>query len=271
MLRLVKALYGLKQGGRKWYETLCAALTDLGFKRTEADYGVFFTHVRSDLVILAIHVDDCLITGSSITLLNQYKERIGRKYKMTNLGPVSWLLSIKVTRDLEKRSLSLSQHSYIDAILTRFNFDDLKPISTPMDHNLQFSKSQCPESAADVARMKRTPYRRAVGSLMYAATGTRPDIAFAVSTMAQFTQNPAWIHWEAVKWIFCYLLGTKNLHLIYGDNSQGLVGYVDADGASQDHRRAISGYVFLVDSGAVSWSSKKQELVTLLTTEVEYI
>ena len=119
--------------------------------------------------------------------------------------------------------------------------------------------------------MRNVPYREAVGSLMYAAIGTRPDIAFATSTVAQFCENPGWKHWEAVKQIFRYLLGTKKLELTYGGDERGLVGYVDADGASQDHRRAISGYVFMVDGGAVSWSSKKQELVTLSTTEAEYV
>jgi len=83
--------------------------------------------------------------------------------------------------------------------------------------------------------------------------------------------NPGWEHWEAVKRIFRYLKGTKDMKLVYGDRKANLEGFVDADGASQDHRRAISGYVFMVDGGAVSWSSKKQELVTLSTTEAEYV
>ena len=106
---------------------------------------------------------------------------------------------------------------------------------------------------------------------MYVSMGTRPDITFATSTVAQFMDNPASPHWEAVKHIFQYLKGTKNLELVYGGVMQELEGYVDADGASQDHRRAISGYVFMVDNGAVSWSSKKQELVTLSTMEAEYV
>ncbi|KAJ2994795.1 hypothetical protein NUW54_g7491 [Trametes sanguinea] len=271
VLKLEKALYGLKQGGRKWYETLCVALADLGFKRAEADYGVFYKHVGLELVVLAIHVDDCLIAASSQRLLNASKAAIGAKYKMTDLGPVNWLLGIKISRDHANRTLSLSQHAYIDAILTRFNFDDLKPISTPMDPHILLSKTQCPESASEVARMRRVPYKEAIGSLMYAAMGTRPDIAFAVSTLAQFSQNPGWPHWEAVKRVFRYLLGTKNLSLIYGGERRGLEGFVDADGASQEHRRAITGYVFLVDGGAISWSSKKQELVTLSTAESEYV
>ena len=119
--------------------------------------------------------------------------------------------------------------------------------------------------------MKNVPYREAVGSLMYASMGTRPDITFAVSTVAQFLENPGAAHWEAVKHIFRYLKGTRDMKLTYGDEEKDLQGFVDADGASQDHRRAISGYVFMVDGGAVSWSSKKQEIVTLSTTEAEYV
>lgn len=266
-----KALYGLKQGGRKWYETLCAALADLGFLHAEADYGVFFKRSGSDLTVLAIHVDDCLIVASVQRLLDACKTAIGAKYKLTELGPVSWLLGIKISRDRANRTLALSQHAYIDAILTRFNFDDLKPVSTPMDPHAPLSKTQCPESAAEVVRMRRVPYKEAIGSLMYAAMGTRPDIVFAISTLAQFLQNPGWPHWEAVKRVFRYLLGTKRLSLVYGGAHRGLEGFVNADGASQEHRRAITGYVFLVDGGAISWSSKKQELVTLSTTESEYV
>ena len=106
---------------------------------------------------------------------------------------------------------------------------------------------------------------------MYAAIGTQPDIAFAASTVAQFSKNTGWAHWEAIKRMFCYLLGMQKLELVYGGEERGLVGYVDADGALQEHRRAISGYVFLVNGGAVLWSSKKQELVTLSMTEAEYV
>ena len=140
-----------------------------------------------------------------------------------------------------------------------------------MDPSAPLSKSQSPSKIEDITKMKNVPYREAVGSLMYAAMGTRPDIAFATSTVAQFSDNPGWAHWEAVKRIYRYLKGTKDLVLTYGGDKRGLEGYVDADGASQEHRRAISGYVFMVDGGAVSWSSKKQELVTLSTAEAEYV
>ena len=269
--RLWKALYGLKQGARNWYKALCKALEELGFTRTEADHGVFFKKMGENILIFAVHVDDCAVTGNSQDLINKFMEEMNGKYKLTDTGPASWLLGIKINRDFANKTLSLSQHAYIDAIITKYNFNDLKPLATPMDPATPLSKSQSPTKLEDVSKMKNVPYREAVGSLMYAAMGTRPDIAFATSTVAQFCENPGWMHWEAVKRIFRYLLGTKNLELVYGGERRGLEGYVDADGASQEHRRAISGYVFMVDGGAVSWSSKKQELVTLSTTEAEYV
>ena len=140
-----------------------------------------------------------------------------------------------------------------------------------MDPNISFSKDQCPTTADEIACMRRIPYREAIGSLMYASVGTRPDISFAVSTLSQFLDNPGQVHWEAVKRVFRYLLGTKNWGLTYGGGKIGLEGYSDADGASQEHRRAISGYAFIMNGGCISWSSRKQELVTLSTAEAEYV
>ena len=269
--KLNKSLYGLKQAGRKWYDALCKALAEIGFKKSEADPAVFYAKSGNDIAILACHVDDCTITGSSKELVQSYKDKLKQKYSLTDLGPANWLLGIKITRDPERRTMSLSQESYIDSILTKFNFTDLKPFSTPMDPSIRFSRDQCPQTIEEIADMKKVPYREAIGSLNYCAVATRPDIAFSVSLLAQFMDNPGRVHWEAVKRIFRYLSGTKNWKLTYGTTDNGLEGYTDADGSSQEHRHAISGYVFLVNGGAISWSSKKQELVTLSTAESEYV
>jgi hypothetical protein len=124
---------------------------------------------------------------------------------------------------------------------------------------------------ADTTPMSNVPYREAIGSLMYAAVATRPDIAFTVSILSQFLETPSQLHWQAVKRIFCYLISTKTLQLTYGMELQNMNGFTDADGASQPHRHVISGYAFLIDGGIVSWRSQKQELVTLSTAEAEYV
>jgi hypothetical protein len=95
--------------------------------------------------------------------------------------------------------------------------------------------------------MAKTPYCEAIGSLIYAAIATWPDIAFAVSTLSQFLENPGITHWEAVKRIFRYLIATQNFILTYGSERYDLTGYTDVDGANQEHRHAISGSVFLID------------------------
>ena len=268
---LNKAIYGLKQAGRTWYTALHSALDGIGFKRSNYDHGVFYAQISAGLVVLAIHIDDCTITGNTQALLDTFKVKINARYTMTDLGPISWLLGIGVTRNRKNRTITLSQQSYIESILARFNLMDAKPLSIPMDPNISFSKDDCPTTPDEVARMRRVPYCEAIGSLMYASVGTRPDISFAVSTLSQFLDNPGQAHWEAVKRVFRYLLGTKDWGLTYGGGKEGLEGFTDADGASQEHRRAISGHAFLIDGGAVSWSSRKQELVTLSTAEAEYV
>ena len=95
--RLCKALYGLKQAGRKWYDALATALLDLGFKVSSADPGVFTAQARTELLVLAVHVDNCILTSSSTNLIEEYKGKLNKKYALTDLGPVHWLLGIKVT------------------------------------------------------------------------------------------------------------------------------------------------------------------------------
>jgi hypothetical protein len=155
--RLWKALYGLKQGARNWYKALCKALDELGFTRTEADHGVFFKKIGKDIIILAVHVDDCAVTGSSIFYIEKFKTDMNEKYKLTDMGPANWLLGIKISRDFPNKTLSLSQHAYIEAIITRFNFDDLKPSSTPIEPSIPLSRSQSPSKLEDIAKMKNVP------------------------------------------------------------------------------------------------------------------
>ena len=271
MKRLQKSLYGLKQAGRKWYDTLVRALTKLGFHITHADPGVFYARVDEHILILAVHVDDCILTGSSSELITRYKEKLNACYALTNLGPVQWLLGIKITRNRAARTISLSQTSFIDAILSRFSMTDAKPYGSPMIPGAIYSKANSPSNPEEATHMQRTPYRQAIGSLMYAAIATRPDIAFSVSILSRFLNNPGDAHWQAIKRIFRYLKSTRNFELTYGSERHDLEGYTDVDGGTQEDRRAISGYAFLIDGGAISWGAKRQELVTLSTAEAEYV
>ena len=155
--RLLKGLYGLKQGAKNWYGALCRAMDELGFMRAEADHGVFFKRVGEDIIIVAVHVDDGMVAGSSASLIDKFKVEMNKKYQLTDLGPVNWLLGIKISRDLVNKTASLSQHAYIEAIITRFNFNDLKPSSIPIDPSAPLSKSQSPTKLEDIAKMRNVP------------------------------------------------------------------------------------------------------------------
>ena len=130
---------------------------------------------------------------------------------------------------------------------------------------------QAPSTTAEFAAMRNMLYREAVGTLNWAALTMCPDIAYAIATVARFSTNPGPTHWEAVKQIFHYLAGMCDLCLSYGETRHVLKGYADADGSMAEDQHAISRYAFLINGGAVSWSSKRQEIVSLSTTESEYV
>ena len=121
-------------------------------------------------------------------------------------------------------------------------------------------------------KMEGVLYKAAVGSLMYATVGTRPDLAFAVSTVSQFMGKVGPSHWMAVKRILMYLKGILKLKLSFGGNDIFLVGFCDADWAGNTNgRRSTTGYVFFVGRGAISWKCKKQSTIALSTMEAEYM
>ena len=267
--KLHKALYGLKQAGRQWYKKVCELFSDLGLTRCENDQAVWYTFLPDLAVIVGIHVDDCIIVANSVKVVHSLLDEIASQHEIVRLGPVNWLLGFKVERDRSKGILTISQAAYIDTILSRFGMAEANPVSTPLDPNTTLFAYELTD---DIRKeMKSHSYAQIVGSLMYASTGTRPDISYTVSTLARFMADPHPIHFDAAKRVLRYLKGTKDLRLTFGLNDDGLVGYTDADWASQAHRHSISGSVFLVSGGAISWSSRKQPIVALSTTEAEYI
>ena len=140
-----------------------------------------------------------------------------------------------------------------------------------MDPNIWYLKNQCLQTPEQAAEMCHIPYHEAVGSLLYLTITTRPDIMFPIGILLQFVDNLEQVYWEGVKHVFWYLAGMRDWVLVYGTKVKGLEGFTDADGATQEHRHAITGYAFLIDGGAVSWSSKKQEIITLSTAKSEYV
>ena len=210
-------------------------------------------------------------TTSSIERMSKFKASLSDHFEMSDLGELAWILGIQVQRDRSLKTISLSQTAYIDSLVKRFNLGDAPPLSTPIDPNALLLKDQSPSTPRQFDDMRNVPYREAIGSLMYAAVGTRPDITFAVTALSQYLQNPGRPHWEQAKRAIRYLKGTRNWELKFG-SAGGIEGFSDANwGNDVDDRHSICGYVFTLNGGAVSWSLKKQSVVALSSTEAEYI
>ena len=137
-------------------------------------------------------------------------------FKLRDLGETEYLLGIGVTGDRSKRTLALSQKQYVLDMLSRFGMADCSPVSTPMEPGLSLSKEQSPKTPEERNRMSKVPYLSAVGALMYLATCTRPDIAYAVGVLARFNSDPGEAHWKAVKHLLRYLHKTLDCELVYG-------------------------------------------------------
>nr|VWO99577.1 Uncharacterized protein [Ganoderma boninense] len=269
--RLKKSLYGLKQAGRAWYRTYRDAMTKLGMVRSEADHACFWQHEDESLAMVGTIVDDMLVTGTP-DLVERFRSGIKGHFTITDAGEVAWLLGIEVVRDPAAGTVRIAQRTAIDSVARALHLEGAKPVGTPVAVGAKLDKSQCPTTVAAIADMAAVPYKQGVGMCMYIAVTTRPDIAYTVHRLAKYMANPGRAHWEALKRLVRYLIGTRDLWLVYGRDRSGLAGFTDADwGTSDDTRHSICGYVYTFDGGAVSWSAKQQNVVALSSTEAEYI
>ena len=273
VLRLLKGLYGLKQAGRGWYMEMSRVfLKDLGFKRSGIDHSVFYKRTGEEHTIVAVATDDMAVTSKRSVDAAKFKSEVQKFWEITDHGPINWFLGFEIKRDRKSRTLSINQRAYIESMVEKFRLTGSKRTSTPMEANTLFTKSQSPSTPTQEARMKGVPYSEAIGSVLWPTVVSRPDTAYAVGILSQFMQNPGLAHWEGLKRVISYLGSTKDLWLTFGGNKHTLLeGYCDADWASQEGRHSISGFSFHYGQGAVSWSSKKQSIVALSSTEAEYV
>ncbi|SGZ28076.1 BQ5605_C026g10272 [Microbotryum silenes-dioicae] len=271
VLRLRRSIYGLKQAGRIWNRHIDASLRDLGYTATGTDHCVYSRlDDRQRPHYIALYVDDLLMISPDLAEIERVISGLEQCYGVKRLGPAEYILGIQIRR-LDDGSIALSQERYIMDVLARFHFDTTTHGTTvPMTPGL--SLTAIPGQATERIR---SWYLQAIGSLLYISLGTRPDIAFAVSYLARFANNPGHRHWIAVKHIFRYLRATYRDELVYARGEAritGVVGYSDANwGACVDTSISTMGYVFYIAGSAVSWSSKRQSRVADSTTDAEYL
>ncbi|KAE8700517.1 hypothetical protein F3Y22_tig00110556pilonHSYRG00215 [Hibiscus syriacus] len=273
---LKKSLYGLKQSPRQWYKRFDEFMLRIGFARSSYDSCVYMKKQDDEIsVFLLLYVDDMLVASRSKEEVQKIKGMLNSEFDMKDLGPATKILGMEITRDRKKNNLFLSQKSYIQKVLMRFNMHEAKQVTTPIGQHFRLSNSQAPGSEEEKTYMENIPYTSGVGSIMYGMVCSRPDLAYAVSIISRFMANPGKAHWEALKWTLRYLRGTTELGLMFKkqeNEREKVVGYVDSDYAgSIDTRKSLTGFIFTVFGTAVSWKSNLQSVVALSTTEAEYI
>ncbi|WVZ83089.1 hypothetical protein U9M48_030269 [Paspalum notatum var. saurae] len=258
--KLLKSLYSLKQAPKQWHKKFDITLTSAGFAVNGADSCVYYRYGGGKGVILCLYVDDILIFGTDIDVINEVKSFLSMKFDMKDLGEADVILNIKLIKD--ESGITLSQTHYVEKVLSRFGYIDSKPSPTPYDPSVTLKKNK----RIGVNQLK---YSQIIGSLMYLASATRPDISFAVSKLSRFMSNPGIDHWHALKRVMCYLKGTMSYGIHYSGHPAVLDGYSDANWISDDELYATSGYVFMLGGGAVSWRSCKQTILTRSTMEAD--
>ena len=223
---------------------------------------------RNLICAVGIYIDDIILASDSLKEIEDAKRTLSQTFEMTDLGEISWILRMEVKRDREHKTMTISQEKYINDILKRYGQLDACPITTLSLPNEQLIKLKSPEPDVDVQW-----YQSAVGALMYAMLGTRPDLAYTVGILSQHTAAPGKAHVHAVQHTFQYLHATIHHNLTFNGNECGeLIGFSDADWAANvNDRHSISSYVFMLSGAAVSWSSKKQGATALSSMEAEYI
>jgi hypothetical protein len=275
---LIRSLYGLKQAGNVWNQELNRVLHKIKFDQLKSDYCCYIKRQDDDFTVLLVWVDDFISLATKEDLNDTLEQDLQQNFEVKSLGRPNLLLGMKVT--IGTNYISLSQSHYIDTLLDKYGLFDANPITVPMDPNVKLdinSKDDENETEGEKDPKITHGYAQLIGSLMYLAIGTRPDIAYAVNRLAQFTSNPKPLHWTAVKRVFRYLKYTKNHALTFGGDDDDIRNtdlnfFCDADWANDtSDRKSISGYVTIMAGGAVAWSSKKQQTVALSTAEAEYV
>lgn len=261
--KLVKPLYGLKQASRQWFAKLMGALLHQGFQQSKNDYSLFIKHRNGKITILAVYVDDIIVTRDDSETIGGIKEHLNDIFSIKDLGQLSYFLGIEV--GYTDKGITLSQNKFTRELLEEAGLKEFRTVVTPLPINLKLTAKE-----GDLFH-DPSLYRCLVGKLNF-LTNTRPDLAFTVQHLSQFLQQPRDPHYKALMHVLRYVGSTMGQGiLLNGKDQLVLQAYSDSDwGACLNTRRSISGYVLLLGSSPVSWKSKKQHTVSKSSSEAEY-
>lgn len=272
--KLKKGLYGLKQAGRSWHLEFNAKYTSLGFARCKSDWSVHDRRPAPEKSISETSVDNILLASSSTSESDSVTHGLAKFYEIVDNGSPSWLLGCKIIRIRGRCAIYVYQDSYIDTTLHEFKMETCNTVSTPLQPGTSLTMDLCPSTYKEREAAKQLPYCRLFEKLMYLITATRPDLVSAVRELAKFTSNYGKGHWNVAKHVLRYLQGTCSQALVLGnfhDPYPIFRGFTDSDRANTEGQKSILGYVMMIGTSPIAWSSKQQSIVALSSCEAEYI
>ena len=281
-------VYGLKQSAARWHELFSGWLSQHGFENLDTD-GVTFIKQQTNAdksvskIMLSIHVDDGLAASNDDEMYQQFLHELKADFELSDCGELQWLLGCKVEQDRVNGTVRLTQQKYCEDVLRRFQMHNSTPVATPCEVNMHLTDEDCPPQDQRDPEVVRA-YQQCVGACMYLTCFTRGDCSFAVNQCARFMNNPGPSHIAAIKRVLRYLAGTKTRGITYkrnaGDSSADRMGFAvqanqltacaDADHAGAKDRRSVSGYALMLNGAMVMWTSKRQPVTAVSSTESEF-
>ncbi|KAI1005622.1 hypothetical protein K3495_g2595 [Podosphaera aphanis] len=244
--KLLRGMYGPKQAPRLWQQLLAKQLATLGFKPLTADPGTY-VHESTGFIIV-IYVDDILLIGKQGVEFDKMKKQLLGLFETEDMGPAAYYLGVRIVRDWKNDQIILCQDAYAKKLLNRFGMENCHPVSTPFEPGALINMIPYDEVAP---KKDITLYQSIIGSVMYLASKTRPDILWTCGVLSRFNHNPSPQHLRAAKRVLQYLKGTINL-------------------GCHSTRKSTWGYVFFFGGGVISAASKRFESVAQSTTEAEF-
>jgi hypothetical protein len=273
--RLKKSLYGLRQAPALFAYTLRDWMLQYGFVPVGDDDTLYRYEKDGEVLIVSMYVDDGLACSNSSARYEHFLNALQQRFTISNAGPLTEYLGMRIQRDRANGWIMLDQQKYCEELLQRFGMSECSPDVLPFRSHTYLSGDDCRDPVTADDRKVVKQYQQMVGALLWLSNSTRPDISFAVNQCARFLANPGDTHLAAAKQILRYLKGTSNLGIRYqkqSDRSSNyLWGYVDSDhGGNPDDRRSVTGFVLYFNGGPITWSSKRQPVVAVSSSEAEF-
>ena len=228
--KLFQSLYGLKISPKKWNDKFTQVVEKLGFKSNYLDPCLFMKSNIKGQIFILLYVDDILIIGNDESEIKIIVHKLNESFAIKNLGQPKEFLGIKVEEDEKKQRLILSQEKFIINMLKKFGFQNTHPVSTPMvtSQVVNRERKNREQDENNLLLVSNRLFREMVGSLLYLANCTRPDMSYAVNVLSRNQIDPSDQEWNMAKRVMQYLSGTKHYGLTYKAESEGIIGYSDA-------------------------------------------